>query len=283
MSFTLSASGIAPRAMPAADLTDAALHEPDGVYTILRAYHKTKLLNFDFHVGRLAESAKLAGIPWEHDAARIGANVCDALRRAGFEEARFRLTLPRENPGILTMTVAPFTPYPLHLYTLGAHTVTFRRHRENPHAKDNAWEKERAALLESKLGDAHEGLLTGPGGAILEGLSSNFYAVLDSELRTAREGVLMGSARRIIMGILPDDVPLREEPVTLDDLPRLSEAMISSSSRTIMPVTFIDGEPVGDGRPGPVWAALHQRYHDWQEAHLKDICGGEVRDRHANA
>lgn len=36
--------------------------------------------------------------------------------------------------------------------------------------------------------------------------------------------------------------------------------MISSATKEVMPITTLDGERVGDGRPGPVYAALYDAY-----------------------
>jgi D-alanine transaminase len=39
-----------------------------------------------------------------------------------------------------------------------------------------------------------------------------------------------------------------------------AEAMLSSTSSLFLPVTRIDGQPVGDGRPGPVARRLLRLY-----------------------
>jgi len=42
------------------------------------------------------------------------------------------------------------------------------------------------------------------------------------------------------------------------------ELMLSSASKEVLPVTLLDGEPVGHGalrgKPGPVYARLHEAY-----------------------
>jgi D-alanine transaminase len=40
------------------------------------------------------------------------------------------------------------------------------------------------------------------------------------------------------------------------------EAMLSSATTFALPITRLDGQPVGDGRPGPVARALRQAYLD---------------------
>jgi branched-chain amino acid aminotransferase len=118
---------------------------------------------------------------------------------------------------------------------------------------------------------AYEGLITGPKGEILEGLSSNFYAVLDGELRTAEEHVLHGISRRIVLEIAEHRLPVDLQPVTLADLPDASEAFMSSSSRGILPVIAVNDTIIGNGKPGPVTSELVQAYDAWVEDHLEPL------------
>jgi branched-chain amino acid aminotransferase len=48
--------------------------------------------------------------------------------------------------------------------------------------------------------------------------------------------------------------------LTADDLRRAAEVLVTSTAGGIMPVTVIDGEPVGTGTPGPLTAQLRDRY-----------------------
>jgi D-alanine transaminase len=50
----------------------------------------------------------------------------------------------------------------------------------------------------------------------------------------------------------------REELFTAD------EVWLSSSAREVLPVTTIDGKPVGAGRPGPVYARMYQLFQDYK-------------------
>jgi len=43
-----------------------------------------------------------------------------------------------------------------------------------------------------------------------------------------------------------------EAPLLLESIPRWEECFITSTNRHVMPVTAVDGRPVGDGRVGPV-------------------------------
>ncbi|MGF1507742.1 MAG: aminotransferase class IV, partial [Anaerolineae bacterium] len=81
-------------------------------------------------------------------------------------------------------------------------------------------------------------------GHILEGLSSNLYAVLGGTLHTADDGVLAGVARSILLDVAAEVLPVQMEPVTTGDIPRLEAAMLTSSSRGVVPIRAIGEQAV---------------------------------------
>jgi branched-chain amino acid aminotransferase len=115
------------------------------------------------------------------------------------------------------------------------------------------------------------GLLLDEQGNILEGTSSNFYAILDGELRTAAEGVLPGIAQQIIFEIAPDILPIKREAVNVRDIPQFSEAFISGSSRGIVPIVEIDGMTLSGGKPGAITQKLREAYALWLKDHLESL------------
>tara|TARA_B110000116_G_C16615152_1_gene481238 strand:- start:152 stop:856 length:705 start_codon:yes stop_codon:yes gene_type:complete len=74
--------------------------------------------------------------------------------------------------------------------------------------------------------------------------------------------ILPGITRLIALGVLRDDgsIAVEERTVTRQEVFDADEIWISSSSKEIAPVTQIDGQPVGDGKPGPVWEKAARLY-----------------------
>jgi branched-subunit amino acid aminotransferase/4-amino-4-deoxychorismate lyase len=60
--------------------------------------------------------------------------------------------------------------------------------------------------------------------------------------------------------------PVAEAPIS-DDLSLYEEFFISSTSMRVMPITQIDGQPVGDGRVGPITRMVMARF----EAHYCQV------------
>lgn len=109
---------------------------------------------------------------------------------------------------------------------------------------------------------ANEALLVRDG-AVLEGTSSNVFAVVDGQLVTPalRDTILPGITRAFVLELAAREAIAHAEIETLtpDALRGASEVWITSSVREIFPVTRLDGVPVGDGKPGPLWTRMRER------------------------
>jgi len=236
-----------------ATLAAAALSLPEGAYTSLRTHGGRGILRLDQHLRRLEESAALRGRPGVIDDAVVRRTLGSALDASAHAEARLRLTFV---PPRLFLAVEPFSPLPPRLYEEGVACVTLPLRRDNPHAKDTRFISKADAAYRSLPPGVNEGLLVGDDGAILEGLSSNFFALKDDVLRTEEERVLLGITRSLVLEVARGVVPVERRAVARDEIPTTAEAFITSVSREVLPVVRIDGSPVGDGRVGPRTRAI---------------------------
>ncbi len=269
----LTPDGLVPAQYSAESLADAAGYEPlDGVYTITNTYHITQVLNFDAHLDRMETSAHIAGTPVRLDRPAIRSALRAMIKTANFGNVRFRITAAPSLANTVILSVEPFTPLPPEIYAVGVRVVTLPHAiRSTPNAKTTGWMMDRRQLEENLPAGIFTGLLVSNSGEILEGLSSNFYAVLDGKLRTAGKGVLPGMAQKVVFEIAEQVIPLIKTAVTVNQIPDLSEAFITSSSRGILPVTEINGYKPGDGTPGEKTKLLRQHYLDWVNIHLEEL------------
>lgn len=269
----LTHTGLTPVDYTADSLVDAARHEPhDGVYTITNTYQIYKTLKLNAHLDRLEQSAALAGIPLKLDRARLQAALREMITEAAYGDVRFRITVPKDAPDEFILSVEPFKPPAPETVTNGVHcTTTPGSARHNPAAKTTGWMHDREAVEKTLPPGIYTGLLLSETGDLLEGLSSNFYAILHGELRTAGKDVLGGIAQQIVFEVAPEVLPVRRDAVNTADIPRLEEAFVTSSSRAITPVVSIDGIQIGDGKPGEKTLALRERYLAWVDSHLEAL------------
>lgn len=93
-------------------------------------------------------------------------------------------------------------------------------------------------------------------GRLTEGAASNVFVVRGGVVRTPPldRGILPGITRRFVLDLLEGQSrPVFEETVAESDLRSADEIWLTSSTKEILAVTRLDGQPVGSGRPGPVW------------------------------
>ncbi|MCY4361222.1 MAG: D-amino acid aminotransferase [Gammaproteobacteria bacterium] len=109
---------------------------------------------------------------------------------------------------------------------------------------------------------SHEAILSRDG-YVTEGASSNVFIVLDNTVRTPPKSnrLLPGITRDLVVELIgKSGGPCLEVPVAEKELLQADEIWITSSTLGIAPVVRLDGRPVGDGKPGPVWRDTNDRY-----------------------
>lgn len=269
----LDAQGLRPAQYSAESLSTAAAYEPqDGVYTVTNTYNTFDVLKLDAHLDRLEDSARRAQIALRLDRGRMRAALRQMIAEAGWGDVRFRVTVGRERPDELLLTIEPFRPPAPELVTQGVRAITAPNSaRHDAATKSTEWMHARKAIEAAMPPGIYDAFLLDAEGYVLEGLGSNFYGVLADELRTAGHGVLAGIAQQIVFEIAPGILPLRREAIHVSDIARLSEAFLTSSSRGIIPVVEIDGQTIGAGVPGPQTQALRAAYLAWVQTHLEPL------------
>jgi D-alanine transaminase len=108
-----------------------------------------------------------------------------------------------------------------------------------------------------------------------EGSASNIFVVLNGTLVTPPKGpfILPGITRDLALELArAHGLACDERDVSESDLRRAEELMLSSSTKELLPITRLDGKPVGSGKPGPLHARLHALYQDY----IRDFRAGKV-------
>lgn len=106
------------------------------------------------------------------------------------------------------------------------------------------------------------------GEVVTEGSSSNMYGVKDGIIYThpATNLILNGITRRVILQLSQDlGIEVQEMAFTKAQALEMDEFFMSSTTAEIMPITEIDGNPIGQGIPGELTKKLQQVF----EANLK--------------
>ncbi len=104
-------------------------------------------------------------------------------------------------------------------------------------------------------------------GYLKEGAASNIFIVKDGVLLAPPKTRLMlpGITYDVILELAATHgqaVDVRE--LTEMELRHADEVWMTSSTKEILPITTLDGQPVGNGQPGPVAARMWQWYQDFK-------------------
>ena len=107
-------------------------------------------------------------------------------------------------------------------------------------------------------------------GFVTEGASSNAWIVTaDGRVKTrdTNANILRGVTRYTLLDILQSEgIPIDQSPFTPAEALAASEAFITGAGALILPVVAMDGQPIGNGKVGPMASRLRRLYIDHARA-----------------
>jgi D-alanine transaminase len=102
---------------------------------------------------------------------------------------------------------------------------------------------------------------------VTEGTASNVFIIRDDTLFTPPldQRILPGITRQLIVDIaVAQGIVCRQQDIPAAWLETAQEIWLTSSTREIVPVTQLNGGPVGTGTPGPLWRRMMELYQDYK-------------------
>ncbi len=66
-----------------------------------------------------------------------------------------------------------------------------------------------------------------------------------------------------------DDPPPDRRSQPLVEVRAADEIWVTSSSKEVLAIVQLDGKPVGEGRPGPVFRRMYQLYQDFKQTVMR--------------
>ena len=142
----------------------------------------------------------------------------------------------------------------------------------NPAIKSGNYLNNILALLEAQEKGAEEALILNKEGYLTEATTANAFIVEGERIYTPplAGGILEGITRAFLLEMAErDGCPVKEEHISLNRLQGAREIFITSTTKDILPITRLDGEPLGEGRPGPVTRDLMERMEGWAAERLR--------------
>jgi branched-chain amino acid aminotransferase len=136
----------------------------------------------------------------------------------------------------------------------------------DPTVKNYHWLDFVTGLYDAYDRGGETAILTDHDDNVVEGPGFNVFAVGGRRISMPSRGVLEGITRKtVIESAAQHGIPLDQRAVPADELRAADEVFVTSTAGGIMPVTTLDGKPVGSGKPGPVTLQLREAYWNLHE------------------
>src|SRR5579863_363692 len=256
---------------------DLGVTRSDATYDVVHVW-RGRLYRLDDHLDRFAASCVRRRLDPGYDRAGIEAILHGCVARTGLREAYVSMTCTRGRlaAGSRDLRTARCTFYCyavpfVWIDTPGQQStgvsmwiseVTRTPPRSvDPLVKNYHWLDMEVAQLEAYDHGAQLVVLRDESGAITEGPGFNVFAHVDGRWLTPASGTLAGITRRSLIELAAEaGDTVQEGRLGAGDLRRAAEVAITSTAGGIMPVTVLDGQPVGTGKPGPRTTSLRERY-----------------------
>ncbi len=252
----------------------------DGIYEVT-AVIDGKLVDSASHLARLERSTAAIGIPMPIPAADIEAAQKELVARSGLTEGLVYLQITRgvdasrdflPSPGMqptLFMFMQDKAVIDLPGVKAGVAVATMPDLRwARRDIKSIGLLAQAMAKQAAKDAGAQEAWMI-EDGFVTEGASSTAFIVTDEGIvtRPYSQAVLPGCTGAALTALAQESgIAVIRRPFTLAEALAAKEAFMTSASTLCLSIVRIDGQPVGDGLPGPVAMRLRALYIDHARA-----------------
>jgi len=250
-----------------------------GLFETMRSYGG-HVFSLDQHLARLMHSAGKIGIDAGLDPVALRQAIYKTLEANERPDVRIRLTvlagegergLTLPTTGTLTIIIVAeelVLPLPrAYKEGISAVVVSTRRNSRSllSGIKSINYLDSLVAQSEAVAAGADQAILLNERGFVAECSTSNIFLVVAEKLLTpsVESGILPGVTREEVIELaLTLGVAVVEEEISLAVLLRADEAFMTNSIIEIMPITAVDGKPVGSGRVGEITEKLMRAYRE---------------------
>ncbi|MBX3112908.1 MAG: branched-chain-amino-acid transaminase [Fimbriimonadaceae bacterium] len=265
-------------AIPAAD--HAHLYG-DGLFEGIRIYH-SKVFKLDAHLDRLYYGCKMMGFAMEVSQGELRQTILDLCAQSGVTGGYIRVNVTRGTglgldpravktaPNVMVM-VSSLALYPPEFYETGLDAMfssvrVIAADSLDPRLKCiGRYASNIMAKAEANRAGVGEALLLNHDGFLTEGTGENIFLVKDGKLRTPHPscGILRGITRDTVMSLAATaGIACSEENLTPYDVFEADECFCTGTAAEVVAVVKINGQLIGDGKPGPVCRKLTDLFRE---------------------
>lgn len=251
----------------------------DATYDVVHVWRQ-KFFRLEAHLDRFFRSAGKLRLTVPVKRAELAKILAECVTRSGLDDAYVEMVLtrgtsptfsrdPRDAENQLICFAIPFVwVLPPEKGDAGLSVAISSIQRipaesVNPTVKNYHWLDFIMGLYDAYDRGASSIVLQDAHGNLAEGPGFNVFVTRNGIIATPDRGVLEGVTRQSAIQIAEElGWPVEERAVSSSELTGADEAFATSTAGGIMPITEVNGTPVGGGRPGPITREITKVYWD---------------------
>ncbi|MGN6165367.1 MAG: aminotransferase class IV [Flavisolibacter sp.] len=249
---------------------DLAIQRGYGVFDYLRLKDNTPVFLND-HLERFFHSAQQMHLPVGKTEAELKNILADLIAKNSLPDSGIRLTLTGgysadgyqiAEPNLI-ISQQKFQALTTPQFEHGIRLITYKHQRQLPSVKTIDYVMPIWLQPYIKKNGADDVLYFNDN-MVTECPRSNFFLVTNEDkIITSKDNILHGITRKKLLEIAAKEFEIAEGNITPGALTTGKEAFITSTTKSILPVTSVNGNKMGNGTAGAVTKKLLQL---WQSA-----------------
>ncbi len=261
----------------------------DATYDVAHVW-RGKFFRIDEYLDRFHSGMQRLRMSIPYDREQVRGIMFELVRKCGLRDAYVEIVCTRGIPApgsrdprscenrFIAFTIPFVWIANDELRRQGLNLLISNRQRIPPEAVDSRvknyhWLDMVMALFEAYDQGADTVVLVDAGGNLVEGPGFNVFVRHGDTITTPAHGVLEGVTRQTLLELLSgQDYQVEPALLPADKAKTADEAFITSTAGGVMPVTRINGEALGDGKPGVLTSELNHAYwalHDDPELNIE--------------
>jgi len=251
----------------------------DATYDVVHVW-KGRFFRLDKHIDRFFQSTEKLRMPCTVSRIDLKKILAGCVERSGLDNAYVEMIQTRgmspnferdprkSEPRFIAFAVPFGWILKPEEFGKGLDVLVSNRRRISPNSVDSSIKNYHWLDLVSGMFEAYDKghdtvILTDEENNISEGPGFNIFCVDETGLNTPNKGVLEGITRQTVLDLAKElNVPFQLRPISLETLKSSNEVFATSTAGGIMPITKINGLPIGRGAPGEITSKLHKTYWD---------------------
>ncbi len=251
----------------------------DATYDVVHVW-KGRFFRLDKHIDRFFQSTEKLRMPCTVSRIDLKKILAGCVERSGLDNAYVEMIQTRgmspnferdprkSEPRFIAFAVPFGWILKPEEFGKGLDVLVSNRRRISPNSVDSSIKNYHWLDLVSGMFEAYDNghdtvILTDEENNITEGPGFNIFCVDETGLNSPNKGVLEGITRQTVLDLAKElNVPFQLRPISLETLKSSNEVFATSTAGGIMPITKINGLPIGRGAPGEITRKLHKTYWD---------------------